>query len=213
MDHFAPKEKTLALGLVKHCPNFIICSRTILSAGSPGQFQRAMMHQQCLTKNQSGDETQQVQPYLSKLQEVGEQTMLFKRIWGSSSRNLCWLLFHLVKNFTLSILILPGCYTSGFFSVYIDDLQKQKCVKQCKEDIEEAISSVGSFLKQSPDKRLHGKGVSMLQITESRISDKYTETPEVKDNQCKTTREEIIKSIYLKKRDKKITSSSACDCF
>lgn len=119
----------------------------------------------------------------------------------------------MVKNFTLSILILPGCYTPGFFSVYIDDLQKQKCVKQCKEDIEEAISSVGSFLKQSPDKRLHGKGVSMLQITESRISDKQAETPEVKDNQCKTTREEIIKSIYLKKRDKKITSSSACDCF
>lgn len=53
----------------------------------------------------------------------------------------------------------------------------------------------------------------MLQITESRISDKQAETPEVKDNQCKTTREEIIKSIYLKKRDKKITSSSACDCF
>lgn len=63
--------------------------------------------------------------------------------------------------------------------------------------------SVGSFLKQSPDKRLHGKGVSALQFTESRISDKHTETPEVKDNQCKTTREEIIKSIYLKKRDKK----------
>lgn len=63
--------------------------------------------------------------------------------------------------------------------------------------------SVGSFLKQSPDKRLHGKGVSALQITESGISDKHTETPEVKDNQCKITREEIIKSIYLKKRDKK----------
>jgi len=58
-DHSASKEKILPLGLVKYCQNFIICSRTFLSAGSPGQLQRAMMCRQCLTKDAADEETQQ----------------------------------------------------------------------------------------------------------------------------------------------------------
>lgn len=70
-DHSASKEKILALGPAKHCQNFIICSRTFLSAGSPGQLQKAMMSWQCLTKNEADEETQEAQPYRWK---EGEQT-------------------------------------------------------------------------------------------------------------------------------------------
>lgn len=57
--HSVSKEIILALGLVKHCQNFIICSRTFLSAGSPGQLQSASsVSWQPLTKNEADKETQ-----------------------------------------------------------------------------------------------------------------------------------------------------------
>lgn len=55
--HPASKEIILALGMVKHCQNVMICSRAFLSAGSPGQLQRAL-HWQCLTKNEVNEEIQ-----------------------------------------------------------------------------------------------------------------------------------------------------------
>lgn len=77
-DHSASNEKKiLALGLVKHCQNFIICSRTFLSTGSPGQIQAAMRCWQCLTKSEADEETQQTLPYLRNLWEEGGQTNPF----------------------------------------------------------------------------------------------------------------------------------------